>query len=284
MDRLLPIHRLDTQPGTGSRVKVQKAFIEAAGKAFRTTRFFGLLYEREPACAAEIPFISESDYHRSAGLLDCVTDRTAIIGIMPPYWRDTSRLPVAVPEDEAELSLRQKRIVRAMNHLGVRFEKSPRFLIIADGRRGPFAAELAKGFYWEGFQTSICFHDGTGQDLRREVAAHEPDFVLMTSSRHQRHVLERPRDSVWIVESCSHSPIEDPSYPSLIFADGVDLIGSRRAGVPEYDYDDEQLLIEVNPTSGLSYITKLQFTCFPLIRFNLGRHLLIPYTSRMEES
>src|SRR3954471_22002426 len=148
---------------------VEDALTATAVKAFRVTRFYAEVYEAEPADASEIPYISGSDYHRAAGLLDCVVDREAIIGILPPYYRDASRFPFTVPEDEAELVLRQRRIVRAMKDLGVDFGASPRFLIVADVRRGPFACELAKGIYWEGFQASMSYLDGGGDDLRREV-------------------------------------------------------------------------------------------------------------------
>src|SRR3954454_21135450 len=142
------------------------ALIAAAGKAFRQTRFYGEVYEAEPADVSEIPYVSASDYHRAAGLLDCVADREAMIGILPPYLKDASRFPFTVPEDEAELVLRQRRIVRAWKDLGVDFGASPRFLIVADGRRGPFACELAKGIYWEGSQASVSYLDGAGDELR----------------------------------------------------------------------------------------------------------------------
>jgi hypothetical protein len=252
---------------------VEDALTAAAGKAYRLTRFYADVYEAEPADASGIPYISSSDYHRASGLLDCVVDREAIIGILPPYDRDASRFPFTVPEDEAELVLRQRRIVRAMKDLGVDFGASPRFLIVADSRRGPFACELAKGFYWEGFQTSISFQHGTADDLRQDVDIHDPDYVVMASGRHLRHALDRPRHTVWLVEHCGDPPIDGPEYPSLLYADGVDLIGSRAAGRTEYDHDPEQLLIEVDPASCLSHVSKLQFTCFPLVRFGLGRRV-----------
>ncbi len=197
----------------------------------------------------------------------------AIIGILPPYYRDASRFPFTVPEAEAELVLRQRRIVRAMKDLGVDFGASPRFLIVADGRRGPFACELAKGFYWEGFQTSISFWNGTVDELRRDVAIHDPDYVVLASGRHLRHGVERPRHTVWVVEHCGDRPVDDSEHPSLLYADGVDLIGSRAAGRTGYDYDPEQLLIEVDPASLHSHVSKLQFTCFPLVRYGLGRRV-----------
>jgi hypothetical protein len=252
---------------------VEDALTAAAGKAFRLTRFYAEVYEAEPADASEIPFISTSDYHRAAGLLDCVVDREAIVGILPPYDRDASRFPFTVPEDDAELVLRQGRIVRAMKDLGVDFGASPRFLIVADGRRGPFACELAKGFYWEGFQTSISFANGTVDELRQDVDMHDPDFVVLASGRHLRHALERPRHTVWLVEHCGDPSIDGPDYPSLLYADGVDLIGSRAAGRTGFDYDPEQLLIEVDPSSRLSHVSKLRFTCFPLVRYGVGRRV-----------
>jgi hypothetical protein len=252
---------------------VEGVLTATAGKAFRLTRFYAEAYESEPVDASEIPYISDSDYHRADGLLDCVVDREAIIGILPPYYRDASRFPFTVPEDEAELVLRQRRIVRAMKDLGVNFGSSPRFLIVADGRRGPFACELAKGFYWEGFQTSISLQHGTGDELRQDVAMHNPDYVVLTSGRHLRHALERPRHTVWLVDHCNDPPGDSPDYPSLLYADGVDLIGSRAAGRTGYDHDSEQLLIEVDPASLLSHVSKLQFTCFPLVRYGLGRRV-----------
>lgn len=247
------------------------ALTVAAGKAFRLTRFYADLYDAEPSGAAEIPFIADSDFHRAAGMLDCVVDREAIIGILPPYHRDASRFPFTVPEDDAELVLRQGRIVRAMQDLGVEFGASPRFLIVADARRGPFACELAKGFYWEGFQTSIAFGIGTADELEREVAIHDPDHVVLVSGRHLRHTLDRPRETVWLVESCGDPPVDASEYPSMLYADGVDLIGSRAAGRTTYDYDPGQLLLEVDPASRRSHLSKLRFTCFPLVRYGLGR-------------
>jgi hypothetical protein len=252
---------------------VEDALTATAGKAFRLTRFYAEVYDAEPADASGIPFISSADYHRAVGLLDCVVDREAIVGILPPYDRDASRFPFTVPEDEAELVLRQRRIVRAMKHLGVDFGASPRFLILADARRGPFVCELAKGFYWEGFQTSLSFGNGTVDELRRDVDIHDPDYVVLTSGRHLRHALERPRHTVWLVEHCGDPPIDGPEYPSLLYADGVDLIGSRAAGQTGFDYDPEQLLIEVDPASRLSHVSKLRFTCFPLVRYGLGRRV-----------
>jgi hypothetical protein len=159
------------------------ALTDTAGRAFRLTRFYAEVYEAEPVDASEIPFISDSDYQRAAGLLDCVVDRKAIAGILPPYYRDASRFPFTVPEDEAELVLRQRRIVRAMKHLGVDFGASPRFLIVADGRRGPFACELAKGFYWEGFQTSISFEIGVSAFFLTHMAAINRLSIYGTSTK-----------------------------------------------------------------------------------------------------
>jgi hypothetical protein len=252
---------------------VEDALTAAARRAFQLSRFYADLYGAEPADASAVPYLSDSDFHRANGLLDCVADRESIIGILPPYERDASRFPFTVPEDEAELVLRQRRIVRAMKHLGVDFAVSPRFLIVADGRRGPFASELAKGFYWEGFQASIAFLSGTADELRREVAAHDPDYVVLASGRHLRDALGRPPRTVWLVEHCGEPPIAAPEYPSLLYADGVDLIGSRAAGRAEYDHDSEQLLIELDPEARFSHVTKLQFTCFPLVRYGLGRRV-----------
>ena len=76
-----------------------------------------------------------------------------------------------------------------------------------------------------------------------------------------------------VVEHCSGPPVDDRDFPALLYADEVDLIGSRPAGRAAYDYDAEQLLIEVDPASRLSHVSNLQFSGFPLVRYGLGRRL-----------
>ncbi len=242
----------------------------AARRAFRGTRFYADLYGREPADSREIPFLTASDYHRAAGLLDCVFHREAILGVLPPYSRDASRFPFAVPEDELELVLRQRRIVRALEHLGVDLQAAPRFLIVADPRRGPFACELAKGLYWEGFQTSIHFAHDPAEPLVQEVARHDPDHIVLVSGRSQRHTLDRSPHTVWLVEQCGEGRLDPGEFPALLYADGIDLIGARAGGQGGYDTDPDQLLLEVDARSGLTHVTKLQASCFPLVRFGLN--------------
>jgi hypothetical protein len=102
------------------------------------------------------------------------------------------------------------------------------------GRRAPGAVRLrlAKGFYCEGFQTSISFRNGTGDELRQDVTLHDPgdpDSVVLTSGRYLRYALERPRHAVWLFEDSGDPPIVGPEYPSRLYTDVVDLIGSRAA-------------------------------------------------------
>src|SRR3954464_13026400 len=99
----MPSSDFDPSSRSGPMLDVEDALTAAAGKAFRLTRFYGEVYEAEPTDASEIPYLSDADFHRASVLLDCVVDREAIIGILPPYYRDASRFPFTVPEDEAEL-------------------------------------------------------------------------------------------------------------------------------------------------------------------------------------
>ena len=254
---------------------IEAALIASAVEAFRTTRFYGDLYDVEPTQASSIPFITASTYHKAAGLLDCVSNREAMIGVLPPYVRDASRFPFVAPEDEPELVLRQRRIVRAFGDLGVDFKAAPRLLIVADDRTGPFACELAKGIYWEGCQASITYLDGQAEDVRRVVDEYDPDYVLLASGRSLGRVLDRPPSSVILVEHCTDRPVDDSDFPALLYADGVDLIGSRALGRNGYDVDPEQLLVELEPASQLSHVTKLRATCLPMVRFGIGRRIPI---------
>jgi hypothetical protein len=122
------------------------------------------------------------------------------------------------------------------------------------------------------------YSDAVGDELQRKVEIHDPDYVVLISRRYSRCELARSRGTVLLAEHCGERRIDDLDFPSLLYADEVDLLGSRAAGRRAYDYDAEQLLIEVEPDSGLSHVTKLQFTCFPLVRYNLGQ--LVPATAK----
>ncbi len=251
--------------------ELKRRLVPTAQRAYRQTRFYREYFEREPDNLVEIPAISVADYQRAAGLLDCIVSREAMIGILPPYFKEASRFPFTIPEDEAELILRQRRIIRALNDLGIDLKASPRFLIVADERRGPFACELAKGIYWEGLQASITYLSGPSNDLKGEIERFEPDYLFLASGREFRGALGRQSSSTILVEHCSDRLIDDRVYPAMIYADEVDLIGSRPIGRPWYDYDADQLLLELDARSSLTLITKLRFTCFPLVRYGLGQ-------------
>ena len=251
---------------------VDEALTAAAGRAFRLTRFYANLYRTEPTNASEVPYLSASDFHQADGLLDCVADREAIIGILPPYERDAGRLPFAVPEDEAELVLRQRRIVRTMGDLGVRIAV-PSVLIVADGRGGPFASEVAKGFYWEGFQTSIVFGGGSADELRGRSTRLTPTTSCWPAADTFAMLLDRPPRTVWLVEDCGRPPIECARAslaplrrrrgPHRFESGGPSRVRPRPRAIAHRGY----------PHSLLSHVTKLQFTCLPLVRFGLGRRV-----------
>ena len=82
--------------------------LAAAKLAFRETSFYSHIYRSEPNDVSEIPFISLSAYHRAYGILDCIVDREAMIGVIPPFRRFAKKFPFSVPEDECELVLRQQ--------------------------------------------------------------------------------------------------------------------------------------------------------------------------------
>jgi hypothetical protein len=244
--------------------------LDAACRAFHRTRFYHDLYEVEPVDDADIPYISSTAYHQAYGILDCIVDREQIVGVLPSYRRNVRRFPFTVVEDAAELVLRQRRIVRALEDIGVPEDGACRFLIIADDSRGPFACEVSKGLYWEGHQASIFYLNGVDEDLQREVRLHDPDYTVLTSGRHLRRIIERPTSSIVVVEHCDNRPIQDLNYPALLYADECDLIGSRAPGRAYFDYDDEQLLLERVPASRATCISTLAFSCFPFMRYALS--------------
>jgi hypothetical protein len=269
----LPVPAVPCLPPKRAKRSEATGLLTVARRAFQQTRFYRDLYQAEPTDLSAVPYLSVSDYHRAQGVLDCLVDQQQMIGIIPPFHRNGGRCPFTIPEDEAELILRQRRIVRAMADIGVDLAGRHRFLIVADESRGPFACEISKGFYWEGHQASLCYVNGNADDLYQEIRHHDPDYVVLASGRSLRHGIEMPRSSVILVEHCSGPLIHDCRYPALLYADEVDLIGSRPAGRPTYDHDASQLLIECDPAARLSHLSKLEFSCFPLVRYDLGQRI-----------
>jgi hypothetical protein len=55
----------------------------------------------------------------------------------------------------------------------------------------------------------------------------------------------------------------------------LSVLGAARAGQHRYWFDLRSVLPEAEPRSGLLAVTTPAFTCFPLVRYCLGRALAI---------
>jgi hypothetical protein len=250
--------------------------LETAQRAYETTRFYRRLYGALPTRTADVPFINDSSFFRAGGLIDCITDPTAMIWALMPFHRHGRRFPFSVVEDEYDQESRQFRMARAMAHVGIPVDRRDlRFLLIADEVCGPFACELCKGIAWEHHQASITYWTGDPETLNAALDAYQPDWLVQVCDAiPERHWQAAARHSGAIRVARVEGLLEEKALASAwLFSDQLGVLGARRAGDLEWDMDPERILIETHPHSGLSHATTLDFSLFPFIRYGLGQVL-----------
>jgi hypothetical protein len=243
----------------------------AAQNAYDKTRFYSDLYGERPKRPQGIPVVNHAHYHRVQGLLDCITNREDVVGALPAYRRNVRRFPFNVVESDHEAALRHKRFVGAMRDLGFPLDRSKRrFLLLIDDACGPFGCELSKALSWERQQASMTCFNGNPGDLAEDIRAHAPDVMVLVarSLAADRPPLDGvPCIMVEHVESLAETP---SACPTLLVCDELHVIASRPPEREAWRYAGDQILLEKDAASGLLCVTTLRFSCFPLIRYNLG--------------
>lgn len=248
--------------------------LSAAQRAYDSTRFYSDLYRQRPTSLDGVPTVSHANYHRARGLLDCITDREDVVGALPAYRRNVRRFPFNVVESEEEAALRHERFVQAMRDLGFPLDKERRrFLLLIDDACGPFGCELSKALSWERQQASMVLLNGSPEDLSADIRSHGPDVVVQVAGTPLVEQLPLNGAACIAVEHVEANVDASSNCPTLLVCDELHVVASRPAGREAWRFAGDQILLEQDDLSRLLHVTTLRFTCFPLIRYNLGCHL-----------
>ena len=241
--------------------------LAAAQNAYDQVALFRQLYRSRPRTLEEVPFISSTHYFRATGTLDCIVPDVEVCGALPPFHREFRRLPFTVLESEPDIDERQERLSQALEDVGVEDGKPKRMLMVTNEANGPFACDLSTGLGWEGHPASIHYWGGTEAELKFQIEAHQPDYVIWCLPQATQGVLPFPSEKTIVVHSIVE-PLPLWDGPLWLFCDEINLIGSRPAGRAAFRVDHDLLAFEVGP-SGLPCLTTLRRETFPLVRYEL---------------
>ena len=239
--------------------------LKAAQSAFERTLLYRRLYADMPQSLDEVRFISNTEYYRAAGTLDCIDREIEICSVLPPFQRGASRLPHTVLESDADVDARQERIQLALQDVGI--SEGRRVLIVTNESNGPFSCDLSTGLGWEGVPASIYYWNGRREDLAFQLEAHRPDYVIWSLPFMPQNILDFPVDQILVAHGID-DPLPEWAGPLWLFCDEFNLIGSRPSGRSSFRVDREQLYIEAGP-AGRPYLTTLRREIFPLVRYEL---------------
>ena len=250
--------------------------LEAAQRAYATTRIYREIYGRSPTVERDVPFISHVAYHRARGLLDCITDSGLISGALPPYHRNVRRLPLTVVESEREWDQRLARLTTALVNLGAwPGHGTGHFVLVAEDATGTLASYLSEVLSWERQQASIVYADGGCRSLALDLSAYDPEVVLLLAPSLTPDDLPAECGRIVSIEPIDR-PLRwlgRPDVDTILMCDESHVIAWRSSGAPRFDLEAPGLLVEAEPRSGQLCITTLDFDLFPLIRYALGAQI-----------
>ena len=240
--------------------------LSAAQRAFDETQFYETLYSSKPTRLNEIPFINHASYHQAQGILDCITDRSEVSGALAAYHRNVLKFPFNIVESETEQQHRHKRLMHALDGLEINTNIAAKFLLITDDASGPFAGELATCLAWEHHQASICFHHGPDKQLLEDINSYNPEYILNVANCSPEIDLEELDQTIITLHHIDHRV---PDTKNLLLAcDEIGVFAGRKNPTDPFFYDNENLLIEINPRSNLPAMTTTHFGISPFIRYS----------------
>jgi hypothetical protein len=249
--------------------------LDTAQRAFDAVPFYSVLYRVRPEVEDDVPFISHVAFHRARGTVDCIARTAQIIGAVPAYRRGLSCFPLTVLESEEEWQARLGRLRHALGLLGVGPEAGLRFALVADDATGPFASEISNFLAWDRAEGSIVFLPSSGVSVSAAVGGLAPDVVLVVSPDVAPEEIAHSGRKVVTVRHVGDARPDPIGFDRLLVCDELFVLGAARAGQHGYWFDLRSVVPEAEPRSGLLAVTTPEFTCFPLVRYCLGRKLAL---------
>ena len=162
---------------------------------------------------------------------------------------------------------------RALAHLGIDVARDrPRFLLLADDATGPFAADLSALLAWDRAQASIAYLDGGATRVGEALEAWRPDVALVVVPTLPAG--NSPRIARCAVVCQAADPLcRSADCDRLLIDDACHLLGAARRGAQAFAFDGEDLIVEMEPSTGRPAVTTARPRCFPLVRYLLDANV-----------
>ena len=156
--------------------------------------------------------------------------------------------------------------MHCLGTLGIDPRQPATFLTIADDASGPFAGEISTCLAWEHNIASVVFHNCNLDQLLNDIKCYAPDFIIKASNSSRQLDLAEYSAKTITVLHVDH-PIPFSSKMTLLACDEIGVFAARKNPEDSFSYDEESLLVEVNPLTNLTALTTINFEIAPFIRY-----------------
>lgn len=225
---------------------MESDILHAARSAYESIGIYRRLLGNLPASLQEVPCLTSADYSLARGILDCITDREKVNGVVPSWNRLGTQFPFTIVEGDAEAEARFERFEQAI--FSLTDDTWPEdCVLLTDDARGLVAADLATALGWNGTRVHTLVTQGT-------LNATSLNFLQSLPAPKVIWVLPRPIDATllpagmeqWqmIHPSMDHTPTE---LSSLLWCDEWGLCGFRRPGEKPWTFSGNDLIWEPMP-------------------------------------
>lgn len=244
--------------------------LEAASAAWDALPLYRRLWGRRPNRDSDIPFLDAADLCLVDGPSDLVVAGAVPIGIVPPFHRGWTTLPVTRLEAEGDWLLRQSRLIAGLSHL-LSGNLPRRMVLVTDDAHGPFAADLVELLAWSRIEASLVYAGADAGWQATAIGALEPDLVLFVGPL---PCPTEPFPSAAVVDARNASAEPAPGA-RLLACDALQIVGAARAGEARITPVEDSVLLEIDPPTAELAVTSLRFAAAPVIRWRIGAGVAI---------
>ena len=244
--------------------------LDAARHVFANVAFYRRLYRREPEALGDIPYVECSDFAAVRGPTDCMLDLHLMVGAIPTH--DRASFVFRSPLSRARPNGSRDGAVASALALGIDVARDrPRFLLLADDATGPFAADLSALLAWDRAQASIAYLDGGATGLVKP-SKHGGRMSRWSLCRRCRQAIGRIARCAVVCQAAD--PLcRSADCDRLLIDDACHLLGAARRGAQAFAFDGEDLIVEMEPSTGRPAVTTARPRCFPLVRYLLDANV-----------
>lgn len=225
---------------------MESDILQAAQSAYKSIGVYRRILGALPISLEEVPCLTSADYSLARGILDCITDREKVNGVIPSWNRHGTQFPFTIVEGDAEAEARFERFEQAIYALTE--NTWPRdCVLLTDDARGLVAADLATSLGWNGTRVHTLVTQGTLDNTSL-------NFLQGLTAPMVIWVLPRPGDATTLPAGTEQWQVVHPSmdqtptpHASLLWCDEWGLCGSRSPGEKQWTFTGSDLIWEPIP-------------------------------------